>query len=195
MIRTIIAFTAVAALLAAPAMAERMGPPAGAKPIYPLAKEAGLTTLVTAVKTAGLQGTLAAPGPYTVFAPTNEAFAALGEETLNAVLSDTELLTTILLYHVAAGELYASDVLSRSTITMLNGEDVTVNAGDAQVNNAGIAATDIKARNGVVHVIDTVLLPPSITSSSAKSGARALNTAPGSSTEASSWGAMKSLYR
>jgi uncharacterized surface protein with fasciclin (FAS1) repeats len=171
----------------------------GRKPIYPLAKEAGLSTLVAAVKAAGLQGTLASPGPYTVFAPTNEAFAALGEETLAAVLADRALLTDILLYHVAAGELVAADVLSRSSITMANGETVTVNAGAVEVNGAGIVATDIMAGNGVVHVIDAVLLPPSVTAalaSSARVNQPLLNTAPGApDTESRSWGELKSQYR
>jgi uncharacterized surface protein with fasciclin (FAS1) repeats len=203
MIRKTIVFATIAALVALGAtlvpVNNALADNEGRKPIFPLAKEAGLTTLVAAVKAAGLQGTLSRPGPYTVFAPTNEAFAALGEETLAAVLADRALLTDILLYHVAAGELVATDVLSRSSITMANGETVNVNAGDVEVGGAGIVATDIMAGNGVVHVIDAVLLPPSVTAAltaNVEGKQPLLNTAPSApNTESRSWGELKSQYR
>lgn len=173
--------------------------PEGNLPIFPLAKQSGLTTLAKALQVAELVGTINSGGPYTVFAPTNDAFAALGEETLNAVLSDVDLLTTILLYHVAPEALDATEVLSRSSIQMANGEDVTVDAGSVRVNDANIIATDILAKNGIVHLIDAVLLPPSIQSQlgvslqrSAAPGINSLSTT--TPTETRSWGAIKALY-
>jgi uncharacterized surface protein with fasciclin (FAS1) repeats len=171
------------------------GPPAGKMPIYAMARANGLSTLATAVETAGLQRTLQVDGPWTVFAPTNEAFAALGEETLQAVLADVDLLTDILLYHVAAGELVASSVLASDTIPMANGASVSVDATAVQVNGANIIGTDLMARNGVVHLIDAVLLPPSLSarvemSKQAATGAPVQEEAD----QGSSWGAVKDRF-
>ena len=121
------------------------------------------TTLVTALQAAGLVETLQGEGPFTVFAPTDEAFAKLPEGALDGLLADTEALTNVLLYHVVPGKVMAADVVnltSADTVAnlpvsiMVDGE--TVKVGDAQV-----IITDIEASNGVIHVIDTVLLPPS----------------------------------
>jgi uncharacterized surface protein with fasciclin (FAS1) repeats len=120
------------------------------------------STLETAVVTAGLADTLAGAGEFTVFAPTNAAFAALGEETLNAVLADNDLLTTILLYHVLGGKALASDVVGESSLNMLAGGSVSVSVVDGEVflnGNVKITTTNIEAANGVIHVIDTVLIP------------------------------------
>jgi transforming growth factor-beta-induced protein len=104
----------------------------------------------------------------TVFAPTDAAFTALGEETLNAVLADQALLTSILLYHVVGGVAYAADVvgmadMGTATVTTLQGSDITITVSDmgVMVNQANVIMTDVEAANGVIHVIDAVILPPS----------------------------------
>ncbi len=125
-----------------------------------------LSTLVAAVSAAGLVDTLNGEGPFTVFAPTNKAFetaiAALGL-TAEELLANTDLLTTVLTYHVVAGEFLAADVLAAETLKTVQGEDITVDAANVKVNDSGIVQTDLKASNGVVHIIDAVLLPPSLT--------------------------------
>jgi hypothetical protein len=112
---------------------------------------------------AGLVDALRGPGPFTVFAPTDDAFAALPQETLDAVLADPEgLLTQILLYHVVAGKWMAADLVDGQEIVTLQGAPLTISLSDegAMVNDANIIATDIEASNGVIHVIDAVLVPP-----------------------------------
>lgn len=127
---------------------------------------AHLSTLYTAVQATGLDTNLADESmTYTVFAPTNEAFAALGEDTINALLADTDSLTDILLYHVVAGsEINASAAVAATgnTVEMANGKSVGVSSmsGMVYINNAMVTIVDVQASNGVVHVIDTVLLPP-----------------------------------
>ncbi|MAS37505.1 MAG: hypothetical protein CL610_26145 [Anaerolineaceae bacterium] len=119
-------------------------------------------TLVTALQAADLVETLNSPGSFTVFAPTDDAFAKLPAGTLNAVLADTDLLTTILLYHVLGGRALASDVTGQNSLNMRDGGTVTVTVNDDGVflnGNAQIILTDIPATNGVIHVIDTVLIP------------------------------------
>ncbi len=121
------------------------------------------TTLAAALTEAGLVDALRGPGPFTVFAPTDDAFAALPQETLDAVLADPEgLLTQILLYHVVAGKLMAADLVDGQEIVTLQGAPLTISLSDegAMVNDANIIATDIEASNGVIHVIDAVLVPP-----------------------------------
>jgi len=117
-------------------------------------------TLVAAVKAAGLVDTLKSPGPFTVFAPTDDAFAKLPEGTVEALLKDKEKLTAILTYHVVPGKLMAADVVSKSSLKTVQGQSLRVSTADgAKVNNANIIKTDIVASNGVIHVIDTVVLP------------------------------------
>jgi len=121
------------------------------------------TTLAAALTEAGLVDALRGPGPFTVFAPTDDAFAALPQETLDAVLADPQgLLTQILLYHVVAGKLMAADLVDGQEIATLQGAPLTISLSDegAMVNDATIIATDIEASNGVIHVIDAVLVPP-----------------------------------
>jgi transforming growth factor-beta-induced protein len=125
------------------------------------------TTLVAAVEAAGLVETLSGPGPFTVFAPTDEAFAAALEAlglTAEELLADTETLTSILTYHVIAGEVPASAVVTMDgqSAETVNGAEVTISVdGDAvMVNEANVTAVDIAASNGIIHVIDAVLLPP-----------------------------------
>jgi uncharacterized surface protein with fasciclin (FAS1) repeats len=128
--------------------------------IYTVARLSGLNTLTTAVKAAGLKPTLKRSGPFTVFAPTEDAFGALPAGTVEALLQDPETLANILLYHVTSGRVYAADVVNLTEATMANGGtvDITVNGG-VMVNDANVIAVDIMARNGVIHVIDGVLLP------------------------------------
>ena len=118
------------------------------------------STLVTALSAAGLVETFCAPGDYTVFAPTNDAFDA-SPGTLDAVLADEALLTAILTYHVAGGSLFAADVVTLTEITTLNGATISVEVTDAGVvlnGTVNIIQTDIEASNGVIHIIDGVLL-------------------------------------
>ena len=119
-------------------------------------------TLETAVVAAGLVETLSGDGPFTVFAPTDDAFAGLPEGTLDAVLADIDLLTAILTYHVAGTTALSTDLMDGMAVTTLNGADVTVtiNTDGVFINDAQVTVADIIADNGVVHVIDAVLLPP-----------------------------------
>lgn len=119
------------------------------------------TTLAKALTVAGLVDTLAGEGPFTVFAPNDDAFAKIPEETLMAVLADKDKLTAILTYHVVAGKHVAEDVLKHTEITTLQGGNVAVSMDGetAKINDSSILATDVMADNGVIHVIDTVLMP------------------------------------
>ena len=137
----------------------------GLKNIVQTAQGAGtFNTLVAAVEAAGLTGVLSGQGqgPLTVFAPTDEAFAKLGDATIQALLADPARLAAILKYHVVAGEVTAAQVVTLNSAETLNGAsvDIAVNGSTVMVNNAKVTAVDIKARNGIIHVIDTVLLPP-----------------------------------
>jgi uncharacterized surface protein with fasciclin (FAS1) repeats len=118
-------------------------------------------TLVTAVKAAGLVETLSGDGPYTVFAPTDEAFAKLPAGTLDSLLQDKEQLTKILTYHVVPGRVLAKDVVGLPSAKTVQGQEVaiTVDGGKVKINDANVISTDIQASNGVIHVIDTVILP------------------------------------
>jgi transforming growth factor-beta-induced protein len=124
-------------------------------------EDGSFETLVAALDAAGLVETLSGEGEFTVFAPTDDAFAALPEGTVEALLGDIPALTEILLFHVADGKLMASDVLGRSIIPTLQGQYLDVDAENAAINGAGIIVTDIEASNGVIHVIDAVVLPES----------------------------------
>lgn len=117
------------------------------------------TTLVTAIKAAGLVETLKGKGPFTVFAPTDEAFAKVPKADLEALLKDKAKLTAVLTYHVVPAKVMAKDVKAGDAPTV-NGKplNITTNYG-VKVNNAKVTATDIEASNGVIHVIDSVLLP------------------------------------
>ena len=118
-------------------------------------------TLVAAVKAAGLVETLSSPGPFTVFAPTDEAFAKLPKGTVEALLNDIPKLKSILTYHVVAGKVMAADVVKLDSAKTVNGQTVTITIKDGKVmvNNANVVKTDIVCSNGVVHIIDTVILP------------------------------------
>ncbi len=133
--------------------------------IVEVAGEAGsFSTLLAAAEAAGLVDTLNGDGPFTVFAPTDEAFAALPEGTLESLLEDTEALSQILLYHVVSGEVKAADVVGLDSATTVQGEDISIAVdGETVVLNgsANVLTTDVAASNGVIHIIDAVLLPPS----------------------------------
>ena len=120
------------------------------------------STLVTAVTKAGLVETLNGPGPYTVFAPTNAAFAKIPADQLNAILADKAQLTKILTYHVVSGKVMAADLQPEQMVKTVEGQDldIKVTNGAATVNGCNIVKTDVTASNGVIHVIDCVLIPP-----------------------------------
>ncbi len=117
-------------------------------------------TLVAAVKAAGLAETLSGKGPYTVFAPTDAAFAKLPAGTVDALLKDVPKLKAILTYHVVSGKVMAKDVKTGAVPTV-NGQSINISAGagGVTVNDAKVTATDVAASNGVIHVVDTVLMP------------------------------------
>jgi len=122
-----------------------------------------LSTLVTAVNEAGLVDTLNGDGPFTIFAPTNDAFAAIPEADLNAILADQDVLTSILTYHVVAGEsLDAQELIDAGTVETVNGETLTIAASGDTVTINGVAAVicgNVATANGTVHIIDAVLVP------------------------------------
>ena len=124
------------------------------------------STLVTAVKAADLVSTLKGDGPFTVFAPTDEAFAALPAGTVEMLLKpeNKQTLVQILTYHVVAGKVTAEDVSTLSNATTVEGSQVDISAkmGNVMINNAKVIKADIMTSNGVIHVIDTVLLPAEV---------------------------------
>ena len=135
--------------------------------IVDVAVEAGsFETLVTAVKEAGLVEVLSGEGPFTVFAPTDAAFAALPEGTLEALLADKAALTEVLTYHVLAGKVMAADVLAAEQVRPETVQGASLNVrvmnGVVRVDDARVIQADIEASNGVIHVIDSVVLPPSL---------------------------------
>ena len=149
-----------------PAPTSASASPTAAGTIVEVASAAAdFSTLVAAVKAAGLVDTLNGAGPYTVFAPTNEAFAALPAGVLDKLLlpENKDVLTKILTYHVVAGEVMAADV-KPGAVKTVEGQDITITVdnGTVKVNDATVTATDIDASNGVIHVIDGVLLPPGV---------------------------------
>ncbi len=142
----------------APTMAAEMGD------IVDVATEAGsFTTLLTAATAAGLVDTLKSEGPFTILAPTDEAFAALPAGTLDGLLKDPEALKQILLYHVIKGKVMAEQVVSLTTADSVAGPAIKIEVKDGTVylnDTAKVVTTDIEASNGVIHVIDQVILPP-----------------------------------
>jgi uncharacterized surface protein with fasciclin (FAS1) repeats len=133
----------------------------GKKDIVDTAIAAGsFDTLVTAVKAADLVETLKGEGPFTVFAPTDEAFAKLPDGTLEALLEDKAKLTAILTYHVVAGKVMAADVVKLRSARTVQGQTLAIAADQGvKVNSANVIKTDIVTSNGVIHVIDAVLIP------------------------------------
>lgn len=135
----------------------------GKKDIVDTAASAkGFGTLVTAVKAADLVGALKGEGPFTVFAPTDEAFAKVPKEQLAALLADKAALTQVLTYHVVPGKVMTADVVKLTEAETLQGQPVkiVVEDGKVTINGVNVIKTDIECTNGVIHVIDGVLLPP-----------------------------------
>jgi transforming growth factor-beta-induced protein len=122
-------------------------------------------TLATALTAAGLIDTLKGPGPFTVFAPTDDAFAKLPAGTLDKLLADKKALTDILLYHVVKGKVMAADVVKLKSADTVLGKPVMikVDGNKVMINESQVIITDIETSNGVIHVIDTVLIPPAET--------------------------------
>ncbi|MDZ7639900.1 MAG: fasciclin domain-containing protein [Bryobacterales bacterium] len=118
-------------------------------------------TLVTAVKAAGLVDTLKGAGPFTVFAPTDEAFAKIPKAKLDALLANKEALKKVLLYHVVSGKVMAADAMKLSAAPTVEGSSAKISkmGGKVMIDNANIVKTDIIASNGVIHVIDSVIMP------------------------------------
>jgi uncharacterized surface protein with fasciclin (FAS1) repeats len=122
-------------------------------------------TLVTAVKAAGLVDTLKSPGPFTVFAPTDEAFAKVPKDTLDALLKDTAKLKTVLTYHVVAGKMMSTDLAKQDRLTAVSGGELRIDNKrwhmhrNMKVNGANIIKPDLVVDNGVCHAIDAVLMP------------------------------------
>lgn len=132
------------------------------KDIVDTAVSAGsFKTLVTAVKAAGLVDTLKGDGPFTVFAPTDEAFAKLPEGALNGLLKDKKKLAAVLTYHVVAGKVMAAEAAKLDSAKTVQGGKLTIEAkgGKVTINEATVAKADIVCSNGVIHVIDQVLMP------------------------------------
>jgi uncharacterized surface protein with fasciclin (FAS1) repeats len=148
----------LAALAAAPAAVQAEH---HEKDIVDTAVAAGsFKTLATALEAAGLVETLKGEGPFTVFAPTDEAFAKIPEADLKALLADKEKLTKVLTYHVVSGKVMAADVVKLKEAKTVEGGSVTIDTSDGvKVDNAKVIKTDVKATNGVIHVIDTVIMP------------------------------------
>ena len=136
--------------------------------IVGVASGAGIfSTLVAAVQAADLVDALKGEGPFTVFAPTDEAFSALPEGTVDSLLmpENKDLLVSILLYHVVSGKVLAADVSGLDSAVTLNGASINISVSNSgvMINNATVVQADVAASNGVIHIIDTVLLPPPAT--------------------------------
>lgn len=159
---TLVISTVTAIFIASGTTAGQYGK-AAKKDIVDTAVSAGsFTTLATALTEAGLIETLKGDGPFTVFAPTDEAFEKIPADQLKAILADKELLTSILTYHVVSGKVLAEDVVALDSATTVQGTDVAISTTDGvKVNDANVVKTDIMTSNGVIHVIDTVLVPQS----------------------------------
>lgn len=159
-----VSFSRVALTLAGALIVGSAGPAQTAEPtndIVTTAVQAGsFNTLAKALAAAGLIETLKGPGPFTVFAPTDEAFAKLPPGTLEGLLADQAKLTKVLTYHVVPGTVMAADVVKMSSAKTVQGQSVTIDTrGGVKVDNANVVKTDILATNGVIHVIDAVILP------------------------------------
>ena len=132
------------------------------KTIVDIAVEDGrFTTLVTALQAAELDSVLAGEGPFTVFAPTDDAFGKLPEGTIASLLETIPALKNILLYHVVSGNVLAADVVTLESAVTLQGQTVSISVmgGVVKINDSQVVITDIQGSNGIIHVIDTVLLP------------------------------------
>jgi uncharacterized surface protein with fasciclin (FAS1) repeats len=157
MLKRLLVVAAAIAVVAAPSAVQ-----AGSqKDIVDTAVAAGsFKTLATALQAAGLVETLKGKGPFTVFAPTDEAFAKIPKADLDALIADKAKLTKVLTYHVVAGRVMASDVVKLKDAKTVEGQLVKIDASNGvMINNAKVIKADVEASNGVIHVIDTVILP------------------------------------
>jgi transforming growth factor-beta-induced protein len=148
---------------AVPTEAPTAVPAAGQNIVEVAVADGRFTTLAAALTEADLVETLQGEGPFTVFAPTDDAFAKLPDGTLEALLADPEQLTAVLLYHVVAGDVPSTEVVNLTEAMTVQGESVQIRVEDGRVfvNDAEVIITDVEASNGVIHVIDTVIVPPS----------------------------------
>jgi uncharacterized surface protein with fasciclin (FAS1) repeats len=159
----ILTVAACALALAVPAATAAPAAPAASPTIAAVAtKTPQLSTLLSLVKKAGLADELAAPGALTVFAPTNAAFAKLPKATLNGLAKNPAALKRVLLYHIVAGKVPAAKVVTLRSAKTLAGPAVRIRVAGktVRINDAKVATADVKASNGIVHVIDRVLIPP-----------------------------------
>ncbi len=146
-----------------PKAAPRMDKAEAKKDIVDTAVAAGsFKTLAKALTEAGLVDTLKGKGPFTVFAPTDDAFAKLPKGTVEALLKDKKKLAAVLTYHVVSGSVKAADAAKLTSAKTVNGQEIKIKAdkGSVTINGAKVVTADIETSNGVIHVIDTVLLPP-----------------------------------
>ena len=160
MIRPVV-FVALVAALAVFGVTQTIAGMSYGKDIVDTAVGAGsFSTLVTAVKAADLVDTLKGEGPFTVFAPTDEAFAQIPADDLNALLMDKEALTQVLTNHLIRGKVTASEVVNIDSAETMAGQSVTIsNSYGVKVNDAKVIKTDIMASNGIIHVVDKVIMP------------------------------------
>jgi uncharacterized surface protein with fasciclin (FAS1) repeats len=163
LIATLTVLIAPAAFAQEPATREVKTPPAPTMNVVDTTKAAAnLTTFARAIEAAGLTDTLNEAGPYTIFAPTDEAFAKLPAGTLDGWMKDKETLRKVLLHHIVSGKVSASDVAAMQSAKALEGPSLVIKSSNNKVmiDGAGIAQPDIAASNGVIHAIDTVLVLP-----------------------------------
>ncbi len=169
MFKKVVPFMLVVALLVTAVTSAFAAPARQDQTIVDIAVNDGrFTSLVAALQQAELVDTLSGEGPFTVFAPTDDAFAALPAGTLDSLFADIPALQSVLTYHVVPGKVMAADVVNLTSADTVQGEPISISVqdGNVMVNNANVIITDIEASNGVIHVIDAVLLPPSMTAAS-----------------------------
>jgi uncharacterized surface protein with fasciclin (FAS1) repeats len=162
-VRKLIPFGVIAALALSVAGAPATARPSEEKNIVQTAQAAGsFKTLTKLVTKAGLAGTLSQPGPYTVFAPTDAAFKKVPKSTLKSLAKNKAKLRAVLLYHVVAGKVPSSEVVTMKSVKTVNGKSVRIRTsnGSVYVNTARVTKPDVNASNGVIHVINRVLIPP-----------------------------------
>jgi uncharacterized surface protein with fasciclin (FAS1) repeats len=160
--KTLVAAAAALVLAVSVAAPARAAEPKAMDIVDTAVAAGSFNTLATALKAAGLIDTLKGKGPFTVFAPTDDAFKKLPAGTLEKLLADKAQLTKVLTYHVVAGKVMAADVVKLKEAKTVEGSmvKITVAGGGVKVNDANVVKTDIGASNGVIHVIDSVILPP-----------------------------------
>jgi uncharacterized surface protein with fasciclin (FAS1) repeats len=162
-VKKLIPFGVIAALAVSVAGAPATARPSQEKNIVQTAQAAGsFKTLTKLVTKAGLAGTLSKPGPYTVFAPTDAAFKKVPKSTLKSLAKNKAKLRAVLLYHVVAGKVPSSEVVTMKSVKTVNGKSVRIRTsnGSVYVNTARVTKPDVNASNGVIHVINRVLIPP-----------------------------------